>query len=118
MNSQVTTCSLFTIYVTFVTLEQWFPIVSWFFLYLASHHQNKWEGKKGWKERKIEMGGAQGRSEEVKRKEEREQGRKGKKKEERRQRGQVKPHKGLGQEVQEYCHVSKTAHQQSLGVEM
>lgn len=57
------------------------------------------------------MGGGEGRSEEVKRKEEREQGGKGKKKEERRQRGQVKSHRGLGQEVQEYCHVSQTAHQ-------
>lgn len=57
MNSQGTTCSLFTIYMTLVTLEEQFHIVACFFPYLAAHHQNKQEGKKERERVGREVGG-------------------------------------------------------------
>lgn len=49
MNSQGTTCALFAIYTTLVTLGSWFHIVAFFFflLYLATaHHQIKQNSRK------------------------------------------------------------------------
>lgn len=60
MNSQGATCSLFTIYMTCdiaIVVSYW----SMLFLYLAAHHQHKWEGGKGRKEKEKGIGGREER---------------------------------------------------------
>lgn len=56
MSSQGTTCALFAIYTTLVTLGSWFHIAAFFFflLYLAiAHHQIRVAGKAGRGEKKA-----------------------------------------------------------------
>lgn len=60
MNSQGTTCSLFTIYDS-CDIGTVFSYWSMLFLYLAAHHQHKWEGGKGRKEKEKGIGGREER---------------------------------------------------------
>ena len=103
MNSQGTTCALFAIYTTLVTLGSWFHIAAFFSFFCTqlllttkSEQQERQEGER-------------------KRQEDRVYGKETNKEE---KRCRVKQYKSPGQEAQEYCHVARNTHQQPLEVEM